>query len=173
MRGRRGGAFDELVLRRVRRLLDRIADRHLRHAAGYDDPVGAGDSSRSLSESLAGNGGDHPLSLMIAAEDALTPEAREAEAKLDRVERPDDSPAGAWALLMRRFDNSTRAVAYFLRVSTSHARQCRARVAAMAKRQNAIVFSQLGADAKLGLWRRCHYERTQVQLKLDFGESLV
>lgn len=166
-------ALQELVLRHLRRRLGRSADHGFRRAARLDHGYGRDDEGASppLRDRLKADDGAHPLSLLIDAETVGANAPQERLRQLRR-ERPDHSPAGAWALLMRRFDNRMRAVADCLLISVSHTRRCCAKVLRLAGRQSAIVFAQLDEDAPLGPWRSRRFVRVPRQLELAFGESL-
>jgi hypothetical protein len=167
-------SLEREVLRPLRRRLDRDTDWRLRKAADFDSHGEAdqGRPCRPLGELIAGDGGAHPLSLLIDAEDAPAEADRRAAAERRQRDYLDHSRVGAWLLLRRRFDDRMRAVARFLSISVSHAYRCHAEAGQLAKWQHAIAFAPID-DAALGPWRRRRHERASRQLDLDFGESLV
>lgn len=129
--------------------LRRIANRHgrpLRKASRLDlvEP-----GKTPLLERLVADGGEHPLSLLEAAEST---EAAPAE-----MPDPYHSEWSAWHWLAIRFDHRTRAIAEHLMISPSWCRCCRRRAQRRGATQMPLPHGLqvgIGNDAALHPWRR-------------------
>ena len=129
--------------------LRRIANRHGRtlRKASRLDAVEPGKTP--LLECFVADGGEHPLSLMEAAESA--------QAEPMEVPDPYHCELSAWHWLAVRFGHCTRIIAAYLLISPSWCRFCRRRAQRRGVAQMPLPHGLqvgIGNDAALHPWRR-------------------
>ena len=152
------------LLQRLRRHFAH-AQRHARGARSLDQPLGDDAEGPCLLDTLAGDDGDHPLTLLEQLE---TPARAPSE-----LPAPCHSEVAAWHWLVLRFDRRMTELAAYLLISASWCRRRRLRARRHAGAQWPLA-QRLPADAhaqadSLQPWRRFKMPPRQAEAKLQLA----
>lgn len=159
-------SFQDLLISHLYQHLVRYTERNIRHAIRLDHAGPGGDQDAELPplmHTLIGDNGQHPLTILVDQEETSTQH-------LDTDIHC--SFAGAYARLLRRFDNKMRAVADHLLISESYAYRRCAYARLLAAYQKPVPLPMMGEAFIPGPWRRFRLRRTPTQLAFDFDDEL-
>lgn len=154
--------YERRLLAYVFQKLVTYADRKIRHATRLDDgedSEGVESEGQAIARKLAAPGSTEPLVALLA---------QEAAARAPPEPRPRQSPAAAWLVLLRRFDNRMQRVANHLLISLSYCYRCYGRARMLAIAQHPLRDASRRKLAPRA-WRPFQIIRAPTQFHLDFG----
>ncbi len=159
-------SFQDLLISYLYQHLVRYTEQNIRHAARLDHAVaddGQDSEPHLLMRTLTSDDGGHPLTTLIEQEETSSQHLGI---------NVNYSLAGAYAHLLRHFDNRMRAVANHLLISESYAYRRCAHARFLVVCQKPVPLPMMEKNFIPGPWRRFRLQRTPTQLEFNFCNEL-